>query len=633
MTFLKLCLFLGGLFMGLGQALAQIPTVTFRNTTLPKNKPTGIVKIPEIIDNYYYAFDYLNSHQTRHYPKDSYQHHLLELKGQQDKSYGRQQNTLIPNSSASSVGIVTQLNGLPPLFSSPSPDIEVGNNELIVLEGAHLMHVFQMDGKHKRSVPLSMFRDAVQVPSMIYSPKVVYDSQQQCYILSFLSGRKPDNSNLIVAFSITDDPLGNWVVYKYDVNLFQEATYASSCEMIVGPNELFVTVEMVKDEPNNSWEDNQYETRIFQIGKKEGYNAKALRGKIWRDMIYNDIRMRHLHPVRAGLGQYGPQAYFISTRQSQLRSDSLFLITLTDDLDSEDPEIHFKSLRMPFEYQIAPSAVQRTRNTPLQTLDTRVQSAYFHLNQIQFVCSSLDPSTGRSAIYHGILDSVEVGSIRTRAYMVADPAYYLAYPSIAFAGKHERDTLSLIFCHHSASNIYPGLSAFLFRDSYERPYHTSLNYLKAGRQSIDAPKGYRLAPWGGASAACRLPSDASEPSDNIWVVGCYGSIENNNKTWIAELSRDLQASPRPVSPPVYEQMQRVNLSFDIPKEERYLRIALTRQDGLVEKLFFKGRVERFGEANFSCFIDDVPIGRYILVVETSTEVLQEKEIIVMPERN
>lgn len=633
MTLLRFCLFLGGLFIGFGQTLAQMPTSTFRNTTLPPNKPTGIVKIPEVIDNYYYAFEYLNSHQTRNYPKDSYEHHLLQLKEQQEKRYGRRQNDLIPNSSASAVGVVTQFDGLPPLFSTPSPDIEVGNDELVVLEGSHLMHVFQMNGTRKRSIPLAVFRDAVQVPSMIYSPDIVYDSDQQCYILSFLSGQKPDNSNLVIAFSITDDPLGNWVVYKYDVNRFDQKAYGSSSKMVIGQNELFITVEMVMDDPTKTWEENQYETRIFQIGKKEGYHVKPLRAKIWRDMIYDDMPMRHLYPVPAGLGQYGPQAYFIATRHSDLRNDTLFLITLTDSLEAEDPKIIYDILRMPFEYQMPPLAAQRSRNTPLQTLDTRVQGAYFHLNQIQFVCSSLDPSTGRSAIYHGIIDSLVKGELSTRAYMVSDPSYYLAYPSIAFAGDSERDTLSLILCHHSASNMYPGLSAFFFRDQYKRPYHTSLNYLKPGQQSVNAPKGSRLAPWAGSSGACRLPKDAKKPSDNIWVVGCYVGIEQHNKTWIAELSTQPLASQRPLPPPVYEQVQRIELDFEVPEEERYLRIALTRENGGVEKLFFKGKVERFGDARFSCFIDDVPPGRYVLVVETSNEILQEKQVIVMPGDN
>lgn len=637
MTLLKFCLFLGGLFVGLGQLMAQITTTTSRNTTLPKNEPTGIVKVSEIKERYHATFEFINSHQKGNHPKDSYFHHLLELKEQQDKRYGRPQNELVPNSAAGEAGLQIQSDGRPPLTASPSPSIEVGNRHVVVLESEQLLHVFQNDGSFQKTIPLSAFRDAVQVPSDLFSPHIRYDSEQQRYVLSFMAGRKADNSNLIIAFSITDDPLGNWVVYKYDVNSFQEQLYGASCEMIIGKNELFITVDMVETYPNRSWIKNQYETRIFQIQKAEGYRAKPLLGKVWRDMIYGDLRLKHLFPVRAGIGHYGPQAYFIATQGGRLRGDSLFFITLTNSLKGEDAEINFQLLRMPLEYQMPNFAAQRTRNTPLQTSGTRVQSAYFHLNQIHFVCSSIDPSTSRTAIYHGVLDSIFKDTLSTRAYYISDPSYYLDYPSIVYAGTGVHDTLSLIFCHHTASNMYPGLSAFFFRDSYKRPYHSSLNYLKAGQQSIEAPKGSRLAPWSGGSGACRIPEDyQTEPSNRtalIWVVGCYGNLEQRNQTWLANLSNRPLAGPRPKPTPFYEQKKRVTLSVEVPEDDRNLRVVLVREDGVVEKLFFKGVVERSGEARFSCFVDDLPAGTYQLVVESSEDILEQEEIIIRPGSN
>jgi hypothetical protein len=62
-------------------------------------------------------------------------------------------------------------------------------------------------------VSLDTFGALIQHPHGKYDPRVIYDPKRDRFIIVFLNGFTDQTSFIYVAFSESNDPLGNWHLY------------------------------------------------------------------------------------------------------------------------------------------------------------------------------------------------------------------------------------------------------------------------------------------------------------------------------------------------------------------------------------------------------------------------------------
>ena len=100
----------------------------------------------------------------------------------------------------------------------PNPNIAAGPNYLVVLINS-LMAIYDKSGNLQGGFSdLPTFFASLGVTGDVYDPRVIYDQNDNRFIMSFTNVdlRNPTFGNVLIAVSQTSDPTGNW--YKFILN-------------------------------------------------------------------------------------------------------------------------------------------------------------------------------------------------------------------------------------------------------------------------------------------------------------------------------------------------------------------------------------------------------------------------------
>jgi hypothetical protein len=94
-------------------------------------------------------------------------------------------------------------------------------------------------------------------------------------------------SEILVGFSQTNDPAGNWNVYTLNGNSFNDSTWSDYPIISLSDKDLFMTFNQVKD--NVSWTVGFRQSVIWQINKQDGYAGTPLQYNLWDSIQYNGV--------------------------------------------------------------------------------------------------------------------------------------------------------------------------------------------------------------------------------------------------------------------------------------------------------------------------------------------------------
>lgn len=190
--------------------------------------------------------------------------------------------------------------------------------------------------EHLTSISFTDFvKDAGIGLNFPFDPKILYDPQEDRFILLFLSGRGPNDSKIVVAFSETNHPGGKWNIYEIEGNPNGTTEWTDYPAMAITKDEVFITVNLLRE--GEPWQTGFAETIIWQIDKHSGYQGNTdIDLKLWKDIKYNGEALRYFPPIQGGSDLDGPNCFFISNRSIPqlvdtvvLLSDSVFLIEIT----------------------------------------------------------------------------------------------------------------------------------------------------------------------------------------------------------------------------------------------------------------------------------------------------------------
>ncbi|MFH1320503.1 MAG: T9SS type A sorting domain-containing protein [Bacteroidota bacterium] len=357
-----------------------------------------------------------------------------------------------------------------------------------------------------------------------YDPKLVYDPNEDKFILVFLFETTWQNSKVIVCFTETNDPTANWNCYALNGNPFNDSTWSDYPAIAVTDDELFLTVNQLMN--GVPWQIGFVQTIIWQVDKTAGFNGDSIiNTELWSDILYDSINIRNLHPVIGGSKPYSPNMYFLSNRNFTIQSDSIFLVEITNTLDDPGTTLNIKLGLTDTKYGVPPFARQANGHE-FDTNDGRVLGAFLENGQIQFVSNTIDTATGFSGIYHGFINNLD-SVITVTGNILSDTLLDFGYPNISYTGLTDCDYEALITFDHSAPTVFSGFSAIYYSNGGE---YSGILRIKEGDNYVDRHGG-TYERWGDYTGSQRKYNEPGK----VWTTGYYGDSLKKNGTWIAEL--------------------------------------------------------------------------------------------------
>ena len=363
-----------------------------------------------------------------------------------------------------------------------------------------------------------------------FDPKLIYDKEQDRFILVFLKNRAPSDNTVVICFSTTNNPVDPWNVYELPGNPLNNDRWTDFPAIAITETDLFITGNLII--PGVSWQVGFDGSIIWQVEKAKGYNGDAtLNTLLYDDIKYGGNFVRNLHPIQGADGA-ADEMYLLSNRNFDLSNDSIFVAHVMG--KSTDP-VGSQSLSMDvyqsnLNYGMPPNGRQQDTDTTdptggLQTNDARVLGGVKIGDDIQFVSNSINPATGLAAIYHGTIKDVSTSPSIT-ATLIADTTKDFGYPNIAWTGNENCDIETIIAFDYSSLTDFPGVAA-VYHDNQGN--YSDYKIVKAGEDYSDAlPGSYER--WGDYFG---LQRNYAQPG-SVYSFGCYGK-QQKFTGWGAEL--------------------------------------------------------------------------------------------------
>ncbi|HAW51472.1 MAG TPA: hypothetical protein DCX54_03945, partial [Flavobacteriales bacterium] len=376
------------------------------------------------------------------------------------------------------------------------------------------------------------FDDFTSGTSSPFDPKLLYDPENDRFIATFLTGRSPSNSGIILAFSTTNNPAKDpWNIYRISGNPLNNDTWTDYPAIAMTEDELFYTVNLLV--PGGDWKLSFSSTIIWQFDKESGYNGDSvLKTNLWSDIALNGRNLRNLAPVQGGDTLQGPNMYFLSNRNFDISNDSIFLVEVTGKIDDPDATLVVKVVMADKPYGVPPNGRQADSdpNDPADGFDTndaRVLGSFKVGDEIQFVGNTMDflPGRGNAAVYHGIIRNV-AGNPSISARTIGHDSIDFGYPNIVYTGTDKCGSSAVIAFDHTSPTHYAGISMVKSVDTN----YSALTTLKKGLGYVNRHGG-SYERWGDYFG---LQRKYDEPGV-IWAAGFYGLANYSSATWINEI--------------------------------------------------------------------------------------------------
>lgn len=467
---------------------------------------------------------------------------------------------------------------------------------------------------------LHIFSRDLDILGSKYDPKVIYDPNNDRFIVIFLNGFTWETSKIIVAFSQTNDPTGEWNLYALPGNPLENDTWSDYPVVGISCKDLYIGINtFYNGSQNNS---GFVETCLWQVGLKEGFIGFDLNTNYYNNILPQNKAIFNICPIQEAAEPENENMYLLSNRNTDAQNDTVFLLEVTGRVSDPNTQLEVSILQTDQPY-ILPVPADQTLNQWLDTNDGRVLGGYVLDGRIYYVQACTDPVNGRSAIYHGVIGDIDGNpSIVSRIYSQPDLDY--GYPNISWSGQSEMDEQSIISFMHTSESVFAGFSAIHVDENLERS------------DRIDVKEGFSiinvfsdtLERWGDYSGTQRM---YNEPGV-VWAAGSFGNGTNGHGTWIAELrSPDLPAvgvdEVSTVSTNVFPNpfVENTLVQFTL-KETMFLRLELIDANGRAIQTLLEDRVKA-GVNQISFNGDLLATGNYFLKGSSKGTLIFTEQII------
>ncbi|MDP6909309.1 MAG: T9SS type A sorting domain-containing protein, partial [Flavobacteriales bacterium] len=486
-------------------------------------------------------------------------------------------------------------------------DIAISNDSMIVSVTNSRVHVYNSVTEELiRYRSLGNLAIPLSISGNKFDPKVVYDPVSDRFVIVYLNGFTWGTSWIIVGFSQTNDPSGDWNMYKIYGNPLGNETWSDYPVIGISQNDLFIGVNtFTNGSVNNS---GFTESCLWQVGLSEGYTGNELITNYYSDILPGTNKIFNITPIGGGIEPYGPNMYFLSNRTSDEMNDTLFLLEVTGPVTDQNTELTIKTLQADQPY-VLPIPARQANGHWFDTNDNRVLGGYYHNGSIQYVQSCTDTLTGTTAVYHGTITNPTQTEPLASSRIISEPDLNYGYPNISCSGLTETDEQAIITFNHSSESVYAGFSAIYLTGAMEASDRV---LIKAGLSLVNVLSD-SIERWGDYSGSQPVYDELG----TIWAAGSFGNGSNGHGTWLSKLSTpDMSADVEDISDEIHTNFypnpftERLTIEFEL-ETATFMRLELYDMQGRLVRLLLEDRIKA-GKNRLSFNDEFLNSGTYLL---------------------
>jgi len=557
---------------------------------------------------------------------NSYKHYLNQLKEEIEKTQDESFKTKQQANRGANVPVVSkgiELSGLS--IGIPLDNDLAMNEEMVLSVGNFYVAVYDTSNTKLKVVTLQSFAVAAGISAQSFDPRVLYDTESERFVLVFLAGFESTNTHIVVAFSQTKDPTGDWNIYEITGNPNEAEEWTDYPMISITKNDLFVTINLLKDD--SSWQTGFLESIIWQMDKQSGYDGSELVITKWDDVNFNGKSIRNLCPLESATEELYDDIYFLSDRNFDVENDTFLLLNLKGHAGDTLSEMSVDYRLSNNPYGVPPNAVQFFGR--LQTNDARVLEGFRLGNEIQFVGNTKNFEANKAGIFHGILRDITDATAIIELNHLLGEDYELGYPGITYTGEGGESANAILSFNHSSKTRFPGISACFYVDGIG---YSDIVTVKEGKGYIDLISG-TIERWGDYFGTQRNYNNPSE----VWISGFFGATNHSNSPFTALLLKpdnlvptqdvtNIEASSIKIFPT--PSVNRVNIEFNLPAAQDNIDILLYDIQGrLVDELYHIFKAKK-GRNLFSFDASSLASGNYTVVFNNQGNILFSKQIVI-----
>lgn len=509
-------------------------------------------------------------------------------------------------------------------------DMAISNNGVIVSAVNTNILVYSTETFSASPVKsLAAFTSPINNKHQEFDPKVIYDPNADRFILMCLSGFVDSTSQVIMGFSQTNDPNGNWNLYRLPGDPLNNNLWSDYPMLSLTDKECFLTLNLLYND--SSWQTGFVESIVWQLKKDSAYAGLPLGSVLHNNIKFNNKPLRNLCPVKGGSQLYGPNMYFLSNRNFASQNDSVFLVEIKDVIGSPNNTVSVKYLVSNQNYYFPPLAIQPSPTQSLSCNDARNLAAFYENGKIQYVHNTKHPVNNRASVYHGVISQVASANPTVSGYIISSDTMDYGYPNISYAGLSSSDNTSIISFNHANSKIFPGCSAI---KSDGAGNYSPVLKIKDGTTVVDVinTNEERWGDYTGSQTQYNKPGV-------VWMSG-YHSYKYTNiikfahGTWIAKLGvnptvvlgttdKEKESQASKVFPNPAQNVFNIELEI---KEPEYLTFELYDVNGKLIDVLLRDWI-KVKQNTFQFSLNDVCAGVYTIKITGNRGTTITKKII------
>ncbi len=414
-------------------------------------------------------------------------------------------------------------------------NVAVSKNGWVVSVMNSFVRVYNDTGLFLKNWSLEFFPRAVEqsnpggsIPTLdrSYDPKVIYDPENNRFILVYLEGSESSDTRAIIAFSKNENPVDGWNVYQVNGNPFGGKTWSDYPIIAQSKEDLYLTLNILKD--STDWKDGFTQSIIWQIAKNGGYQGDSLQANLVHGILFEDRPIWSICPIPAGYELMGKGMFFLSVRPGDVQNDTVFFHQITSNFSDPSIEYKLKVLINNKTYGMPPDALQNRPGFRLQTNDARVLGGFFHAGNMQFVQTTRNFNNQRSAILHSTIKNVFSANPSIESSVLGSDTMDYAYPTIAYAGDGGWNNNAMLTFSHSSETQFPGTSVVYFNNNSQ---YSNILMTKKGDGIINSFLADTMERWGDYTSIQR---DYANPGV-FWIGGSFGNNFDRNATWVSKV--------------------------------------------------------------------------------------------------
>lgn len=499
-------------------------------------------------------------------------------------------------------------------FTPPDNAMAISNGNWVVCAINSRIYYFDPSGEMIGNPVFKVFvRDIPEtLNGSLYDPRVIYDHENDRFIVVILHGSTPTTSRVLVFFSKTNNPTDGWHAYSLEGDAAEQDHWFDYPSIAVNKNSLFVSGNMF--DIGNVFT----ETLVFDIDKANGFQGKDLEYGFWNALEGNNELAFTVVPVEHGTWTpYLENAYFVSNDGSFGR-DVVFY-----ELDILKDEL-IRTVLSTTTYGAPPDSDQQGSDDLLDGGDARIKKAIWIDKRIHYVHSTITSNNFGAVGYHVLtLDDMDV---KSAVFHKAGQRRNICYPSVAAATTDPLDHTVFISYAESGTDIFARLNAITVDENMTSSTEV---LLVEGNGFVNILQN-DIERWGDYITLCN-----NFNSNTCWVFGCVGGRDEDFENFLIELSLDETSSikERPVTTTLHPDVavypnpigEKVSVRFDLDQRQ-VITIKLFDQQGrLVETFLEDAKKAGLHEFSFNTF--SLAPGNYVISITGQKGLLASKAVV------